>query len=371
MKILFVTSSQSFTAEMDQALQLAAGLGSRGHDIHWMTSPGAQCRSRAAAVGLPVHLFASTDFKRHPLRVLGNLSALRSVIVREGPDVVYALESQVHTLCAMALLGSGRCALVRWRGTAQSLRGGLLSRHLYDHRTRAVLAPCFRQLERARAAGFQTRHWSVIDGSVDLDRFRPGPADPAAWRELGFPEETELVALVARLAPVKGIPVFLEALARLRERRGGAAAVILGEAWEGQEEEFHARSRALGLSRAVRWLGRRADVDRWLRLARIGVVSSLGSEMHSRAALEYMASGLPVAATRVGVLPEWLQGKAFARLVPPGDPEALASAIAELLAAPDRAGLGSMARAEATRRFSPERFLDQAESALVRAAEGA
>ena len=371
MRILFVTSATPFTAEIEQTLRLASGLVPRGHEIHWMTSPGAESRPRAAKLGLPLHWFASNEFKRQPLRMLGNLSALRTVIARCRPDVVVALESQVHSLCALALLGSKGRGLVRWRGTALSPKGGPLSRRLYNRHTQAVLVPCSRQLEWARSAGFRTSHWTVIDGCVDLDRFRPGPADPALWRELGYPEDTQLVALVARLAPVKGIPVFLHALARVRERHGGAAGVILGEAWEGQEEEFHARARALGLSRAVKWMGRRDDVERWLRLAKVGVVSSLGSEMHSRAALEYMATGIPVAATRVGVLPEWLEGKSFARLAVPGDPESLASAIRELLVSPERREWGRQARLEAESRFSPDRFLDQAEAALVRAGEGA
>jgi glycosyltransferase involved in cell wall biosynthesis len=243
------------------------------------------------------------------------------------------------------------------------------SRRLYDGATHLVLVPCRKLVEEARAAGLQARNGAVVDGSVDLERFRPGPADPAAWAEARLDPGSEVVSLVARLAPVKGVGVFLEAFARVRREAPGAAALLLGEAWEGQAERFEADVERLGLRPSVRWLGRREDVPRWLRLARVAVVSSVGSELHSRSALEAMASGLPLAATRVGVLPEWLEGRPWARLAPPGDAPALAGAILELLASPDRAGLGAQARQEAEARFSPARMVDRVEALLGGLAE--
>ncbi|MBI1784843.1 glycosyltransferase family 4 protein, partial [Candidatus Sumerlaeota bacterium] len=68
----------------------------------------------------------------------------------------------------------------------------------------------------------------------------------------------------------------------------------------------------------------------------IGVVASVGSEGSSRVTMEYMASGVPVVATRVGGIPEILRanerGEAeLGVLVPPRDPEALAAAIMGLI----------------------------------------
>jgi glycosyltransferase involved in cell wall biosynthesis len=178
-----------------------------------------------------------------------------------------------------------------------------------------------------------------------------------------------VVALVARLAPVKGIGVFLDALAEVRERDPAVRAFILGEAWEGQAELFRQHVSRLKLEGAVAWLGRRTDVERWLSVARLGVVSSLGSEMQSRATMEYLASGLPVVATRVGVLPEWLEGKNFARLVHPGVPSALAAAMLEVLALPGQAPISAEARLFAEDNFSPGHFVTEAERRLARALE--
>ncbi|MBI5835863.1 MAG: glycosyltransferase family 4 protein [Candidatus Eisenbacteria bacterium] len=380
MKTLFVSAARPFNAETEQSLFLAAALAARGHACRWMAPPGSGSLMRAADAGLPVTEFPGTHFGNNPLRFAAQWRALRREVRRFGPDVIYTVESPAHLLGALvrgAAAGApgatggrrGRpAALVRWRGSNTPLRRRPGSRALYDRDTRFVLVPCARLAEEARAAGFHTRHWRVLDGCVDGTRFCPGPAEASAWMEAGLGPGAEVVALTARLAPVKGVGIFLEALERVRRTRPRVAAVLMGEAWEGQEAAYRDGVARLGLEGAAHWLGRREDVVRWLRLARVGVVSSVGSELHSRAALEYMACGLPVAATRVGVLPEWLEGRPWARLAPPGDAAGLAEAIVELLSDPAREELGAAARAEALTRFSPARFTSEVEAVLLEAA---
>lgn len=369
MRILFVSAARPFNAETDQSLFLAAALRDRGHACLWMAPPDAASLPRAGAAGLPVARFPDARFGNNPFRLARQLIALRGQVRAFRPDVLYTVESPTHLLGVLACRGRHGAALVRWRGSNVPLRMRPFARRIYDRATRRVLVPCGRLAAEARAAGLRADNWTVVDGCVDLERFAPGPADPTAWTEARLDPASEVVVLVARLAPVKGVGVFLEALARVRRDRPRAAGLVLGEAWQGQAERFEADVARLGLRDAVRWLGRREDVPRWLRLARVGAVSSVGSELHSRAALECMASGVPVAATRVGVLPEWLEGRPWARLAPPGDPAALAAAIVELLAAPDRGELGAQARREAEARFAPSGMVDRVEE-LLRAAAG-
>jgi len=378
--LLFLSAARPFNAETDQAAFLAGALAARGHACRWMAPPGAESLARVRAAGLAAAEFPDTHFGNNPVRIAAQLRALRREVRACAPRVLFTVESPTHLLAALAagwLSGApatrraARPAVVRWRGSNTPLRRRPLSRRLYDRATRLVLVPCRALVEAARAAGFATAHWTVVDGCVDLERFAPGPADPAAWAEAELDPGREVVVLVARLAPVKGIPVFLEALARVRRERPGVAGLILGEAWEGQAERLEADVERLGLGGAVRWLGRRADVERWLRLGAVGAVSSVGSELFSRSALEYMAAALPVAATRVGVLPEWLEGRPWARLAAPRDAAGLAAGLLELLGAPERAALGAAARREAESRFAPGRMVDRVEALLRQAAEAA
>ena len=133
--------------------------------------------------------------------------------------------------------------------------------------------------------------------------------------------------VVARLAPEKGIEVAIEAC-----RRVGIPLVVAG----GGPEHESLRRRADEGEGEVRIAGHvtERELARLRSGAAIAVVPSLSAETFGLAAAEAMASGLPVAASRVGALPELLEEDALA---PPGDSEALAQAIARQLADP-RAG---------------------------------
>ncbi len=192
---------------------------------------------------------------------------------------------------------------------------------------------------------------------VDTAAFRPLPPDPSLREELGIPRETPLVLKVARLAPIKGHPVLVEAMAGVRRRVPGAVLVLVGDPWEGQEENLRARARELGIGGAVFLPGRREDISRFISAASVCVSSSLGSEENSRAVGEYMASGRPVAATKVGVIPELVADGVTGLLVPPRDPAALEEAIVSLLEDPGRAEkMGAAGRARAREEFSRQAF---------------
>jgi len=124
--------------------------------------------------------------------------------------------------------------------------------------------------------------------------------------------------VVSRLAPEKGIDVAIDAC-----RLAGIALVIAGEG----PEQAALRSRVR--EQTVRFLGR-VGVDELAQLragAAIALAPSRSAETFGLAAAEAMAAGLPVAASRVGALPELVDEEG---LVPANDPPALAAAIARL-----------------------------------------
>lgn len=155
------------------------------------------------------------------------------------------------------------------------------------------------------------------------------------------------VGIVASLTAVKRHDVLLAAWARLpRDPAGAAELHILGEGPERPALEQQAA--ALGIADSVRFHGAVTDVGAQLEAFDIGVLCS-DREGLSNAILEYMAHGLPVVATDAGGNGE-LVDAANGVLVPTGDPDALAHALAGLLADGDRRrelGAGSRRKIEA------------------------
>ena len=98
-------------------------------------------------------------------------------------------------------------------------------------------------------------------------------------------------------------------------------------------------------------------------------ICSVGSEVISRVLLEAMALARPVVATAVGVIPEVARDRETARLVPPGDPAALAAALGDLLG--DRtaaATLGAAAAAAVRAGHLPEHLAAALEAVYARVA---
>ena len=143
------------------------------------------------------------------------------------------------------------------------------------------------------------------------------------------------VLFVGRAEPRKGLPVLLRAFERLPDATLDLVGVEPGEV-AGERVRAH---------------GRVSDAERIRLLAEADVlcVPSLRGESFGLVLVEGMAAGLPVVASSIpgyaAVLPE-----SAGRLVPPGDPDALAAALAELLGDPAlRARLGEAGRREAAR----------------------
>jgi glycosyltransferase involved in cell wall biosynthesis len=141
---------------------------------------------------------------------------------------------------------------------------------------------------------------------------------------------------VGRLVPRKGAAVLIEALAHLRAEGRDPRLDIVGDGPE--RDSLAARVAARGLGGAVRFLGPldEAGVARAMGRAGIVVVPSLEEGLPA-VIMEAMASRLPVVASGVDAIPELVRDGETGLLVPPGDPDRLARAIAHLLDRPELA----------------------------------
>jgi len=187
----------------------------------------------------------------------------------------------------------------------------------------------------------------VIVHGVDLSRSAALIARRAELRaevrdELGIPAGELLVLTVANLRPEKGYDVLLDA-AHLADARGlPLRFVAVGRG--PLEQELEARRQALGLEDRFRFLGERDDVLRLLAGADVFVLPS-HQEGLPVTLMEATSMGLPIVATAVGGVPQVIEDGVDGLVVPPGRPEAVVDALAELSDDADlRARLGAAAR---------------------------
>ncbi len=190
----------------------------------------------------------------------------------------------------------------------------------------------------------------VIPNGVDVARFRD-LRDAEARRQLvSEGDESFMLITVGRLAEAKDFPILLRAVKIAREDGAPVRLALVGDGE--MRDELSRMVRELGLEKAVNLMGRRVDIERLLCGADAFVMSSKREGL-PMALLEAMASGLPIAATRAGGIPEVVRDGQDGLLVDCEDPVQLAGAIQRLCHDGDlRTRLGKAARKSAESTFS-------------------
>lgn len=197
----------------------------------------------------------------------------------------------------------------------------------------------------------------VVTQAVDLERFRPGPGDPAVRRLLTDDPEGLLVGIVGRVDPMKGVDVLVRAMALLGDQAAAARLVVVGSpGLDAGEYDHEVRAQAGRLLRErVRFVGSMDEVPEVLRSLDV-LVNASRSEPFGLSVLEAQASGVPVVATRSGGIPDFVSDGDNGLLVSPDDPASLARALERLLLDADlRRRLGRRGRETAVADHGLER----------------
>ncbi|HUC57426.1 MAG TPA: glycosyltransferase family 4 protein [Streptosporangiaceae bacterium] len=180
----------------------------------------------------------------------------------------------------------------------------------------------------------------VVPLGVDTRLFHPRSAPKV---------KGSIVAVASADSPVKGVPTLLRAFAKLVTEREATLTVVGKPAPGGPTEKLIGE---LSLGDKVRFVTGISDEDlaELVASSEVAVVPSL-YEGFSLPAVEHMASGTPLIASRTGALPEVVGDAAV--LVTPGDAEELAAALARLQDSPrEREQLAGQAQARVQERFA-------------------
>lgn len=278
--------------------------------------------------------------------VLVHVARLTRSLRRDRPDVVHTNSLKAHL----------------YGGLAGRLAGVPVVWHLRDRVAPDYLPAVAVRLVRIAAAALPSAVVAPSAGTLaTLPRTRraavravlPDPYEPAPV--VPRPHDGLHVGMVGRLAPWKGQDVFLRALALLPAGLP-VTAVVVGSPMFGEteyEQQLHELAAELGLADRVAFPGFVQDVPGVLAGLDVLVHASVLPEPFGQVVVEGMAAGLTVVASREGGPGEIVEDGVDGLLVAPGDPQALADVLADVLADPGRrAALGRAARVSADR-FRP------------------
>ena len=337
-----------------------------GATVHLLTLRRALERSGDAGVG------SAASWGRALLRMAAAVpgaaewgAQLRRLLATLRPDLVHSNNFKTHLL-----------------GAAAVPRGTPFVWHLHDYlSTRAVMSTLMRRA-RSRCAAAVAVSRSVaadaravcgpglpvhaVHNAVDLERFRPeGPALPLHERA-GMPPPPPAavsVGLVATMGLWKGHDVFLRALALLPPELPLRAYVVGGRIYrtagsEVDPEALRRQAAELGIAERVGFTGFVEDAAAAMRGLDVVVHASTAPEPFGLVIAEAMACGRPVVVSAAGGAAE-IAGEG-ALLVPPGDAEAMATALLRLAVDAElRARLGRAGRAHAEAHFGRARLAAQ------------
>ena len=287
-------------------------------------------------------------------------------------DVVYANSQKAFVVAALATVIARRPLIWHLHDIIDGAHFGAAQRRLQvtlaNRRATRVVVPSQAAADAFVAAGGRKDLVEVVPNGIDIvrdDHTRDQLRD-----ELGLPQGP-LVGVFSRLAPWKGQHVVLQALSRL----DGVHCAIVGDALFGETdyaERLHKLVGDLGLESRVHFLGHRSDVPRLMRAVDVMVHPSVDPEPFGRTLVEAMLAGVPIVATDAGAAADILDAGAAGTLVPPNDPDALATAVSRVLGQPDalRAQL-QYAATRARQRYSVAAMLTAISGLVGRTALGA
>lgn len=276
-----------------------------------------------------------------------------------GAELIHGHGLRYAPLFAAASMASGLPLIVSLHNLVPSDLTGLqkTAARTALGRAAAVIAVSHAVAESAAGVVTDPERIVTIPNGIDVSRFAGGDQERQRRREQqrdawDLAPDDQLIICLSRLSPEKDVTNLLESFALLAPDFRGARLAIAGEGRLRKTLEWHVD--LLGLRGSVNLLGSVAR-DKISDLLFASDVFALSSreEGLSLAVLEAMAAGLPVAATRVGGLPEAVREGETGVLAPPQNPRAFADALSTLLSSSEkRRRMGRAGLSRVAERFS-------------------
>ncbi|MCA9001102.1 MAG: glycosyltransferase [Planctomycetes bacterium] len=347
MHILHVDPEMGYSGGEVQVFLLLDGLMARGHRCTVAAQPGSRVEEEARVRGwqvLPIPMRADWDV----LAVHRLTRALR----RLKPDLVHLHTGRANWIGGWAAFRAGLPA-VSTRRMDRKVRKNFKNRLIYGRFVQRTAAISRAVLGQLHAAGIPQERTVHISSVVDPSRLQVARTREEVRLDFGLSDGEWVCLCAGALVPRKGFDVLIEALSRVD---GKLHLWVAGDGSEAQALEELARD--LQVADRVHFLGQRADLADWLAAADLFAMPSRAEGL-GIAALEAMASGLPVLASDVGGLRDLVDSGVTGELLPVGDVGAWCAALGQWMK--DRAGtvrMGEAGRQRVQERFLPDRMVE-------------
>jgi glycosyltransferase involved in cell wall biosynthesis len=260
---------------------------------------------------------------RDILSAAANFIKIRKICRDVKPDVIIVHTGSLHFI-TFIWSAIHHIPVIRTRIIDQKVSKSFLNKFLYNN-TGKLITPT----EKIRK--------ELIDElSLNADKVKAlyFPADIADSKDSALPEK-KVVGMIGRLDPVKGHATFLEAAGRVQSKFNDVEFHIAGREENIKWRTLEELCGQLSLKN-VFYHGflSKDEIKNFIKNCSVGVVASHGSEVVSRATVEWMAAGRPVVATSVGCIPEILDSGVGGYIVNSNDPQIMAEKIILLLENP-------------------------------------
>jgi glycosyltransferase involved in cell wall biosynthesis len=214
------------------------------------------------------------------------------------------------------------------------------------------------------AAKFADR-FAFVRGAIDVEPFLSAEGRTRVRAEWGVKDDEVLIGMAGRVTRWKGQSVFVQAAKLIAERHSQVKFAAVGGVFDTEKfymDRFHTEVREAGLENKLTINDFRADMPDVFAAFDIFVLPSILPEPFGLVVIEAMASGKPVVATAPGGPSETVVEGETGFLVPPSGPTAIAQALEELLADPQRRiSMGEAGRRRACEVFSLPRYVAEFE----------
>jgi glycosyltransferase involved in cell wall biosynthesis len=373
-RVLHVIARLNLGGAALNVLELAAGHRRRGHEVLVVAGeipPGEESMEYLAhELDVPVRRIHGLRRELSPLRDIAALRQLAGLVRSFRADVVHTHAAKGGALGRTApLLVRERPALVHtyhghvlrgYFGRAGNVAFRQIER-LLARRTGALIAVSREVRDDLVALGIAPLdRFRVVPYGFDLDRHLPRTGERERVRtDLGLANGTFLVGWVGRLTAIKRPLDLVRSLHALVEAGVDAALCCVGDGPDRGDLETLARS--LGVAERCRLVGYQRQLSGWYAAFDALCLPS-ANEGTPVAAIEALAAGRPVVATRVGGVPAVVADGETGFLVEPGDVPAVASRLGELARDPTlRMEMGRRAAQHVRGAYALDRMLDDVE----------
>jgi glycosyltransferase involved in cell wall biosynthesis len=334
--VLHLASVRWWSALAYYALALAQGLERLGLPSGVAACPGSPLHERSSRLGLARPEWADLLSDRPDLvfraalrlRAAIRAGVVRAVFVHTGPG---------HLAGALAAQG-GPAPLLRVRAEMRRPAGGPISAWLYRQASdRTLISGEFMRVGHLERLRLDPRRVVCLPAGIDADALARVDRLEARRRlraSLDWTQEAPVVGMLARYSPVKGHEDLVHAARILAGEHPSARFLVAGPPGQTGSDLVRSWIEGAGLAGRFAALDSLPDPLQAAAALDVAVIASVDSEAVCRSALEYMALGIPIVATRVHVIPETVGDAGI--LVPPRLPGELAAAIGSLLDSPAR-----------------------------------